>query len=48
MEKDKAVKEVKVSKIVLKIGDKSIELTLDEAKKLKDSLNELFPTIFIL
>lgn len=37
MEKDKAVKEVKVSKIILEIGDKTLELTVEEAKKLQDS-----------
>lgn len=42
MEKDKVIKEVKVSKIVLEIGDKTVELTVEEAKKLRDSLNSLF------
>lgn len=41
MEKD-TVKEVKGSKITLEIGDKTLELTVEEAKKLQDSLNNLF------
>jgi len=31
-----------IKKIVLEIGDKEIELTPDEAKELKDVLNNLF------
>lgn len=43
MEKTKTVTtEVKVSKITLQIGSKVIELTVEEAKRLKDSLNSLF------
>lgn len=43
MEKTKTVTtEVKVSKITLQVGGKTVELTVDEAKKLRDSLNNLF------
>ena len=34
-----------VEKIILKIGDRSIEVTLEEAKELKKTLEELFVAI---
>ena len=34
----------KIEKIVLNIGDKEIDLSLDEAKELKSILNKLFGT----
>lgn len=35
---------VEVSNITINIGDKKISLTLDEARRLKAALNELFPS----
>lgn len=35
-------KKIEVSKIVIKIGDKEAELTIEQAKELKDVLGELF------
>lgn len=34
---------VEVSNVVINIGEKKISLTLEEARKLKNALNELFP-----
>lgn len=31
-----------IKKLVLQLGDKEVELTLDEAKKLHEALNEMF------
>lgn len=42
-EEQKEIK-VEVSNITLNIGDKKITLTLDEARRLKAALNELFPS----
>ena len=35
-------KEMEIKKIVLKLNDKEVSLTIDEAKKLKELLSELF------
>lgn len=35
---------VEIKKIVLQLGEKEVELTIEEAKKLKETLNELFGT----
>lgn len=35
-------KEVKVKKMVIQLGDKSVDLTIDEAKELHAALAELF------
>lgn len=34
---------VEISKVTLKVGGKDIELTLDQARELKNVLEELFP-----
>ena len=34
---------VQISKIDIKIGDKTLSLSLEEAKELKDRLSEFFP-----
>jgi hypothetical protein len=36
-------KEVQIKKIVIQIGQKELNFTLEEAKELKDRLIELFP-----
>lgn len=36
-------KEIKISKIEIQIGPKKLELTLEEARELKDILNKAFP-----
>ena len=41
MKKNEEVGVVKVEKIVIKIGDKEVEYTLEEAKKLQELLNNL-------
>jgi hypothetical protein len=33
---------IKVSKIVLKVGDKTVELTLEQAKEMQQILSDLF------
>lgn len=35
-------KQIEVSKIIIKVGNQEIALTLDEAKKLKEELKKLF------
>lgn len=35
--------EMKIEKISIKMGDKTVELTLEQAKELKDILNDTFP-----
>ena len=35
--------EIKISKIEIKIGQKKLELTLEEARELKEILNKTFP-----
>ena len=44
MKKSEEVDVVKVEKIVIKIGDKENEYTLEEAKNLQKLLNDLFGT----
>jgi hypothetical protein len=34
---------VKITDITIKIGGKSVKVTLDEARKLKEALDEIFP-----
>lgn len=34
---------VQVIKMIIKIGDKEIELTIEEVKDLRDALNKIFP-----
>jgi hypothetical protein len=34
-------KKIEVTKVVIRIGDKPVELTIDQARELKDALNEL-------
>lgn len=38
------MREVSIKKVVVKIGDKEISLSLDEAKELQDILNRTFGT----
>jgi hypothetical protein len=50
MKKNEEIDVVKVEKIVIKIGDKEVEYTLEEAKKLQELLNNLLgnkETIYI-
>lgn len=35
-------KEIAIKKLVIKMGDKEVSITMDEAKKLKEALEELF------
>jgi hypothetical protein len=38
---------ISISKIIIKIGETEISLSLDEARELKNKLGELFPNDFI-
>ena len=40
---NKTMEKVEISKVTLKVGGKDIELTLEQARELKDVLGELFP-----
>lgn len=37
------MEKIEISKVTLKVGGKDIELTLEQARELKDVLGELFP-----